>query len=56
MNWRKATHSHDQGACIEVASAPGLVLVRDTANRDGVTLTLTPAAWRQLTQATARQG
>jgi hypothetical protein len=54
MNWRKTTYSGDSGGqCVEVASAPGIVLVRDTTNRDGVTLTLTPAAWRQLTQATA---
>jgi hypothetical protein len=54
MNWRKATYSGDNGgACVEVASASGLVMVRDTTNRNGATLAVTPAAWRRLV-ATAR--
>jgi len=49
MNWRKATYSGDSGgACVEVASAAGRVMVRDTTDRDGVTLAVTPAAWRRL--------
>jgi hypothetical protein len=49
MNWRKATYSGDSGgACVEVASAVDRVLVRDTADRDGVTLAVTSAAWRRL--------
>ena len=54
MNWRKATYSGDNGgACVEVASASGLVMVRDTTDRDGVTLAVTPASWRRRV-ATAR--
>ena len=49
MNWRKATYSGDSGGnCVEVASAAGRVMVRDTTDRDGVTLAVTPAAWRRL--------
>ncbi len=49
MNWRKATYSGDSGGnCVEVGSAAGHVLVRDTTNRDGVTLAVTPAAWLRL--------
>ena len=45
MEWRKSTYSSNGGsACIEVASA-GDVLVRDTTNRDGGTLSFTPGAW-----------
>jgi uncharacterized protein DUF397 len=45
MDWRTATYSSAQGgACIEVASADG-VMIRDTTNRDGGTLTVTAAAW-----------
>lgn len=36
------------GQCVEVAVA-GHVTVRDTADRDGATLTLTPAAWQAFT-------
>lgn len=33
------------GQCVEVASAEG-VMIRDTANRDGLTLTVSTSAWR----------
>jgi hypothetical protein len=45
--WRKSSYSGGNGgACVEAGvAAPGLVLVRDTTNRDGGTLAVTPAAW-----------
>lgn len=51
-NWRKSTRSSaNQGACIEVAdNLPGVVLVRDTKDRDGGTLRFTPAAWTAFVQ------
>jgi hypothetical protein len=45
MEWRKSTYSTGSGgACIEVATADGL-MVRDTTDRDGGTLAFTTAAW-----------
>lgn len=46
--WRKSTKSGNNGGdCVEVAdNLPGVVLVRDTKDRDGGTLTFSPAAWR----------
>ncbi|SCE89501.1 DUF397 domain-containing protein [Micromonospora chokoriensis] len=45
--WRKSTKSgNNGGSCVEVAdNLPGVVLVRDTKDRDGGTLTFEPAAW-----------
>jgi hypothetical protein len=44
--WRKSSFSSGaQSACVEVATADG-VLVRDTTDRAGFTLTVTPSAWQ----------
>jgi Domain of unknown function (DUF397) len=48
--WRKSSYSGaNGGSCVEVASA-GQVLVRDTTERDGVTLQFTAEAWRRFTR------
>jgi Domain of unknown function (DUF397) len=45
MEWRKATYSVENGNCVEVASARA-VMIRDTQDRDAVTLTIPAEAWR----------
>lgn len=45
-SWRKSSYSSGNGGqCIEAGHAPGAVLVRDTTDRDGVTLSVSPEAW-----------
>jgi hypothetical protein len=45
--WRKSTRSSGNGgACVEVGTFARAVLVRDTANRNGATLTFGSGAWR----------
>jgi hypothetical protein len=45
MDWRKSSYSGANGGqCVEVASGDG-VTVRDTTDRDGVTLELPIGAW-----------
>jgi hypothetical protein len=50
VTWRKSSYSGGNGGgCIEVGAHPetGRVLVRDTKDRTGPVLTVTPAAWRR---------
>lgn len=44
--WRKATYSGNNGGqCVETANAVSGIAVRDTANRDGVTLVIPAGSW-----------
>jgi hypothetical protein len=47
--WRKTSYSHAEGNCVEVASLPGAVAVRDSKDQGGPALTFTPAQWRRFT-------
>lgn len=45
--WRKSSYSGSGGGnCVEVASAPAAVAVRDTKSPDSPPLGFTPDAWR----------
>lgn len=49
--WRKSSYSSQSGGnCVEVASDSG-VLIRDTADRDGVTLGVPARAWAEFLSA-----
>jgi Domain of unknown function (DUF397) len=45
--WRKSSYSANGGQdCVEAASASGAVLIRDTTDRNGATLSFPAATWR----------
>jgi hypothetical protein len=49
-DWRKSSYSNgDGGACVELASGDGSILVRDTKARSGPALAFTPQAWSRFT-------
>jgi hypothetical protein len=50
LNWRKASYSGSGGGnCVEVGNAGHAVLVRDSTNRDGATLSIPASAWESFT-------
>ena len=45
--WRKSSHSGQDGNCVEVArNLPGLAAVRDTKAPDGASLVISQEAWQ----------
>jgi hypothetical protein len=55
-DWRKSSRSAYNGNCVETGCAPGAVLVRDTADRDGTVLAFPVQAWAAFTAGTVRGG
>jgi hypothetical protein len=53
--WRVATYTGGNGNCVEVADAATAVMVRDTKDRDGKTLSIPADAWRTFTGTIKRQ-
>jgi hypothetical protein len=45
--WRTSHRSGTNGNCAELASGDRTVFVRDTKDRDGVTLSFTSESWAQ---------
>lgn len=46
LQWFKSSYSGDEGGdCVEVATRPEAVLVRDSKNPSGPRLTVAPDAW-----------
>lgn len=46
--WRKSTYSGTNGGqCVETGNGVRAVLVRDTTDRDGVTLSIPARSWQE---------
>ncbi|GIF74144.1 DUF397 domain-containing protein [Asanoa siamensis] len=50
LTWRKSSQSLN-GDCVEVASLPGAVAVRDSKNPDGAILRFSRSEWRAFLEA-----
>ncbi|MCX5400666.1 DUF397 domain-containing protein [Streptomyces sp. NBC_00102] len=54
LHWFKSSHSGAEGGdCLEVATSPGTVHVRDSKQPTGPVLTMAPGAWAAFVAATA---
>jgi len=55
LPWRKAARSMNNGACVEVAAASGIIFVRDSMNPGGQVVRYPASSWLPFI-ATTRQG
>jgi Domain of unknown function (DUF397) len=46
LTWVKAQYSGSNGQCVEIASAPGKIAIRDSKDPDGPILVYTPGEFR----------
>ncbi|MFI8089961.1 DUF397 domain-containing protein [Streptomyces sp. NPDC086080] len=45
IRWRKSSHSGDSSNCLEIATTPATVFIRDSKDRSGPQLGLSPTPW-----------
>ncbi|MEU7585542.1 DUF397 domain-containing protein [Micromonospora sp. NPDC049230] len=50
VTWRKSTRSGSSGNCVEVATPPPVVMVRDSKDRQGPVLSFSSSAWSSFIQ------
>jgi hypothetical protein len=49
LMWVKSSYTGARGNCVEVATLPETIMVRDSKDAGGPALRFTPDAWRQFT-------
>lgn len=54
--WRKSRASADQGACVEISFSGSHVLIRDSRDKSGVVIKLTPNRWLELLTCIRNEG
>ncbi|MFE7276078.1 DUF397 domain-containing protein [Streptomyces sp. NPDC057623] len=45
LHWQKSTYSGDGSNCVEIATTPTTIHIRDSKNPTGPHLTLRPTTW-----------
>jgi hypothetical protein len=45
IHWRKSSYSGDGSNCVEIATSPTTIHIRDSKNTTGPYLTITPSTW-----------
>jgi hypothetical protein len=55
LRWRKASHSANDGACVEVAVVNGRIAVRDSKDPGGRQLRYPMQSWRNFTANAVKQ-
>ncbi|MFK4099369.1 DUF397 domain-containing protein [Streptomyces sp. NPDC019531] len=54
--WQKSTYSEEGSACVEIATTPTSIRIRDSKTPTGPHLTLRPTAWADFVSYAARVG
>ncbi|TVZ85949.1 DUF397 domain-containing protein [Streptomyces sp. BK340] len=55
LAWFKSSYSSNEGGdCVEVATRPSAIHVRDSKTTDGPILTLSPTTWSEFLDGIAR--
>ena len=57
LTWFKSTYSGSDGDdCVEVATCPTTIHIRDSKHTPGPQLSLSPATWAEFVEFAAREG
>jgi len=48
IRWRRSSHSGDSSNCVEIATTPATVLIRDSKDTSGPRLGFSPTTWAAL--------
>ncbi|MEV6765349.1 DUF397 domain-containing protein [Streptomyces sp. NPDC051105] len=54
LHWRKSTYSGDSSNCVEVATTPAAVHIRDSKNPAGPRLTVGSSTWAHFVSRVAQ--
>ncbi|MET9070932.1 DUF397 domain-containing protein [Streptomyces sp. NPDC004232] len=47
LHWQKSTYSGDSSNCVEIATTPTAIHIRDSKDTGGLQLTITSSTWTE---------